>query len=154
MTTAAPERPANARRLGASREPEAGQARAAALDAMLFAVRRMRLPATDRQVATLLAVAESHLLPPESKEEEFPHGTLRGYRRHRRRKESACAACREACRREAAARRKRARAEKPCGTEAAYHRHLRRWEKPCADCKAAHRLYMRNYRSRRATAAS
>ncbi|GAA1110604.1 hypothetical protein [Streptomyces javensis] len=123
-----------------------------ALDAMLYAVRRMGIQATDRQVATLLSVAERHLLPPETDEEPFPHGTMRGYRRHRRRREPACGPCREACRLESAARRKRSRVQKPCGTEAAYHRHLRRWEEPCQPCREAHRAYVRAYRKRRAHA--
>ncbi|MFF4409883.1 hypothetical protein [Streptomyces sp. NPDC001404] len=125
-----------------------------ALDALLFAVRRMNISATDRQVAALLGVAERHLLPPEPLEETFPHGTMRGYRRHRARQESACPPCREACRLESAARRKRSRVERPCGTEAAYHRHLRRWEEPCGACREAHSAYVRNYRSRRAVTAA
>ncbi|MFF2571131.1 hypothetical protein [Streptomyces sp. NPDC058084] len=125
-----------------------------ALDAMLYAARRMGIVATDRQVAMLLTVAERHLLVPETDEESFPHGTLRGYRRHRRRGEAACEACREACRLESAARRKRRRVQKPCGTEAAYHRHLRAWEEPCEPCRQAHRTYVREYRDRRSRAAA
>ncbi|MER5302210.1 hypothetical protein ABT039_22505 [Streptomyces lasiicapitis] len=145
-------RPAKASTLAT--EPETyGHDRA--LDAMLFAARRMGIDATDRQVALLLGVAERHLLPPERDEEPFPHGTLRGYKRHARLLEQACDDCREACRLEAIARRKRAgrRAQKPCGTEAAYHRHLRRWEKTCPPCREAHRTYVREYRAARAAAA-
>lgn len=125
-----------------------------ALDAMLYAARRMGLAATERQIATLLAVAERHLVSEEdgSDEEFFPHGTMRGYRRHRRRRETACEDCRRACRLASAERRKRNRGQrpqKPCGTEAAYHRHRRSWEEPCEACRAAHRTYVREYRERR-----
>ncbi|MER0443104.1 hypothetical protein ABR738_00685 [Streptomyces sp. Edi4] len=123
-----------------------------ALDAMLYAARRMGIVATDRQIATLLGVAERHLLVPGSDGSSFPHGTMRGYRRHRRRKEAACEDCRRACRLAAAERRKRNRVErqmKPCGTEAAYHRHLRAWEDPCDSCRTAHRAYVQEYRERR-----
>ncbi|MFD6541193.1 hypothetical protein [Streptomyces goshikiensis] len=132
---------------------EENHGREQALGALLFAARRMRLEITDRQVALLLEVAERHLLPPE---DDFPHGTLRGYRRHRRRDEPACSRCREACRLEAVARRKRAgrRPLAPCGTEAAYHRHLRRWEEPCPACRTAHRQYASERRNRTAAAAS
>lgn len=124
-----------------------------ALGALLFAARRMRLDITDRQVALLLEIAERHLLPPE---DDFPHGTVRGYRRHRRRDEPACSRCREACRLEAAARRQRAgrRPLAPCGTEAAYHRHLRRWEEPCPPCRTAHKQYASERRNRGAASAS
>ncbi|MEV5451233.1 hypothetical protein [Streptomyces sp. NPDC052535] len=126
-----------------------------ALDAMLHAVRRMGIDATDRQVAALLSVAERHLLPPKRNDQPFPHGTMRGYRRHQRLRERACAPCREACRLESAARRKRhRRPEKPCGTEAAYHRHRRRYEEPCQPCRDAHAAYIRDYRERRAQAAA
>ncbi|MFJ2752739.1 hypothetical protein [Streptomyces sp. NPDC087297] len=124
-----------------------------ALDALLFAARRMRLDITDRQVALLLEVAERHLKQPEP-DEDFPHGTVRGYKRHRRRDESACVSCREACRLAAAERRKRAgrREPKPCGTEAAYHRHVRRFEPPCEPCRQAHRDAERERRKQAAAA--
>ncbi|MCF1592448.1 hypothetical protein [Streptomyces muensis] len=120
-----------------------------ALDAMLYAARRMGIAATDRQVATLLTVAERHLLPP-APADDFPHGTMRGYRRHRRRREAACESCREACRLESAARRQRRRTTKPCGTEAAYRRHLYHCEEPCQPCKDAHAADVREYRERAA----
>ncbi|MCZ0983868.1 hypothetical protein O1L60_44705 [Streptomyces diastatochromogenes] len=125
-----------------------------ALDAMLYAARRMGIVATDRQIATLLSVAERHLRVPATAtaKDSFPHGTMRGYRRHRRRRETACEDCRRACRLASAERRKRNRVErkkKPCGTEAAYHRHLRAWEEPCEPCRTAHRAYVREYRARR-----
>ncbi|WP_435245165.1 hypothetical protein [Streptomyces tendae] len=125
-----------------------------ALDAMLYAARRMGLAATERQIATLLTVAERHLVRDEGAggEDAFPHGTMRGYRRHRRRRETACEDCRRACRLASADRRKRERVkrpQKPCGTEAAYHRHRRRWEAPCEACRTAHRTYMREYREQR-----
>lgn len=119
-----------------------------ALDAMLHAARRMGVGATDRQIALLLTVAERHLLPPEPEEDPFPHGTMRGYRRHRRRRERACAACQEACRLESAARRKRRRVKKPCGSEAAYRRHLYHCEDPCQPCREAHAAHVRGYRER------
>jgi hypothetical protein len=130
-------------------DPPAAYGHAQALDALLFAVRRMGLAATDRQVAVLLGVAERHLLPPTVGEDAFPHGTMRGYRRHRRRREPACAGCREASRRESAARRTRRRTAKPCGTEAAYRRHLYHCEEPCRPCKDAHTTAVRDYRERR-----
>ncbi|MEU2455891.1 hypothetical protein ABZ605_38105 [Streptomyces sp. NPDC012765] len=140
---------------GADKDVPAGppHARSEALDAMLYAVRRMGLPVTDRQVAVLLDVAARHLKQPEP-DEDFPHGTVRGYKRHRRRNESACAACREACRLVAAERRKREgrREPKPCGTEAAYHRHVRRFETPCEPCRLAHRDAGRERRRRAAAA--
>ncbi|MEU3399398.1 hypothetical protein [Streptomyces filamentosus] len=119
-----------------------------ALDAMLHAARRMGVGATDRQIALLLTVAERHLLPSDPQEDSFPHGTMRGYRRHRRRRERACAACQEACRLESAARRKRRRVKKPCGTEAAYRRHLYHCEDPCRPCREAHAAHVRGYRER------
>ena len=122
-----------------------------ALDAMLAGARRMGLLATDRQIALLLGIAERHLLPPEPEKDTIPHGTMRGYKRHRRRDEPACAPCREACRLASAERRRRKRTQvvKPCGTEAAYHRHVRRFEEPCEPCREAHRTYVREYRERR-----
>ncbi|MDX3165943.1 hypothetical protein PV516_19335 [Streptomyces scabiei] len=125
-----------------------------ALDAMLYAVRRMGITATDRQVATLLTVAERHLVAPQPADEPFPHGTMRGYRRHRRRRETACDPCREACRLESAARRKRSRTTKPCGTQAAYRRHLYHREDPCQPCKDAHTAAVREYRERSELAAA
>ncbi|MFD5882587.1 hypothetical protein [Streptomyces yangpuensis] len=124
--------------------PAAKYGREQALGAMLFAARRMQLDVTDRQVVLLLDVAERHLLPPD----DFPHGTARGYKRHRRRDEPACDSCREAYRLAAAERRKRAgrREPKPCGTEAAYHRHVRRWETACDPCRQAHRNAQRERR--------
>ncbi|TQE33147.1 hypothetical protein [Streptomyces ipomoeae] len=130
-------------------------AHAEAVEAMVFAARRMQLPLSTRQAATLLKVVEDKLLPADqqldSDRSDWPHGTIAGYKRHLRAKERACEACREACRLHSAARRRkrpRRRELQPCGTLAAYHRHLRRFETPCAHCKKAKRAYQRDYRAR------
>ncbi|WP_282798075.1 hypothetical protein [Streptomyces sp. CC224B] len=141
-----------------TREP----ARAQAVEAMLVAARKMHVALSARQAATLLMVAEQNLpqqnLPPQqdpqpeaSDRSDWPHGTIAGYKRHRRAQEQACPACREACRRHSAQRRRResGRVLKPCGTLAAYHRHLRQFEEPCQPCKEAKRDYQRDYKARR-----
>jgi hypothetical protein len=74
-----------------------------------------------------------------------PHGTLAAYKRHRRRGESPCDACRAvrnadqrrlygAARRDLGA---PSNALAPHGTTSAYKRHLRYGEKPCDPCRAA-----------------
>lgn len=68
-----------------------------------------------------------------------PHGTAAARKRHLRRGEKPCPACREAhnAAQRAARRTGRSIPLAPHGTTSAYKRHLRRGEEPCAPCRDA-----------------
>lgn len=99
-----------------------------------------------------------------------PCGTYAAYQRHMRRKEEACAPCKEAARinsrekRESKARREgrkfqnggprpRGRELAPCGTRAAYVRHYRAGEQACDPCKAANAAFEAERKQRTKAAA-
>lgn len=79
-----------------------------------------------------------------------PCGTTAAWRRHRRRGEAPCDACRAANSARTKARRSdvpkpapKARSVAPHGTQAAYVRHWRRGETPCGPCATAHLAHER-----------
>lgn len=88
-----------------------------------------------------------------------PCGTPAAYRRHLRRGEVACSACKKAhARQSLAAYRQRKQSVTPprelvpCGTPAAYRRHLNRGEVTCRACCAAHAARWLEYKRSRAAA--
>jgi hypothetical protein len=78
-----------------------------------------------------------------------PCGTRAAYRRHLRRGEDACEACKTA---ERGGPRKPVRVAQ-CGTYSGYKRHRRLNEAACAACRAANTAYAISYKQTRGEAA-
>jgi hypothetical protein len=100
-----------------------------------------------RPALEALGIAAPHEQPDAHQEqgaEREQCGDVAAYRRHRRRGEKPCEACRIAYNaHERALYVPVPRKHQPCGTPTAYKRHYKRGEKACQPCRDAHNAYER-----------